>query len=336
MMPEKNSSNNSTNEYRVVCELPPIVLADSFVKNKIGSGNGEAKLYIGQEGNELICECFDQFLHPMYCFIQKSNIVSYLDSAKDEFFNPTQSYREPEKLQPNYYSALKIISEYNSEIIRFSVEKSNAITPPRIYIKSTQSKDFFNLLRAISFTNYTTLNIAKVIGKGSRCLLQFSIYYNNPNRYDSTYDNIASDIKENVIVSDDVNISGNNQKELNDVVYNRIVTRLHEQYRQCLFSGIDLPDLLIPTIIKPKQFCKGGEVDDFDNYLLLSPLFSFLMTNGLISVDKDLCLDISSKISSTNRKRMKLTQGEYLSDFYELSAKTKDYLFFHYENVFRR
>lgn len=35
--------------YEVMDALNNITLADSFVKNKIGGGHGEAKLYVGNE-----------------------------------------------------------------------------------------------------------------------------------------------------------------------------------------------------------------------------------------------------------------------------------------------
>ncbi len=38
-------------KYQILDVLNNITLADSFVKNKIGKGHGEAKLYVGSEEN---------------------------------------------------------------------------------------------------------------------------------------------------------------------------------------------------------------------------------------------------------------------------------------------
>ena len=40
--------------YNVENTLECVTLADSFVKNKIGKGHGEAKLYVGNENEELL------------------------------------------------------------------------------------------------------------------------------------------------------------------------------------------------------------------------------------------------------------------------------------------
>ena len=47
-------------KYEVVDTLEYITLADSFVKNKIGHGHGEAKLYVGNE-NERLLAFFEGF-----------------------------------------------------------------------------------------------------------------------------------------------------------------------------------------------------------------------------------------------------------------------------------
>lgn len=39
------------NRYKVLDALNNITLADSFVKNKLGTGHGEAKLYVGMKEN---------------------------------------------------------------------------------------------------------------------------------------------------------------------------------------------------------------------------------------------------------------------------------------------
>ena len=43
------------NDYKVIDAKEKITIADSFVvrQNKIGGGNGEAKLYVGNENDEM-------------------------------------------------------------------------------------------------------------------------------------------------------------------------------------------------------------------------------------------------------------------------------------------
>ena len=69
-------------EYEVIDTLEYITLADSFVKNKIGTGHGEAKLYIGNE-NEKLLGFWEDFSYP--CFFLKKDFLEFLHAAQNEF-----------------------------------------------------------------------------------------------------------------------------------------------------------------------------------------------------------------------------------------------------------
>ncbi|WGE61666.1 hypothetical protein [Actinobacillus equuli] len=66
-----------------------ITIADSFVvrANKIGSGNGEAKLYVGNE-NAATRKFFGKKGFINNCFLLKQDLLKYLDETKEEYLSP--------------------------------------------------------------------------------------------------------------------------------------------------------------------------------------------------------------------------------------------------------
>ena len=76
----------------------PIPLVDSFVKfNKVGSGKGEARLYLGSENKESIFDFFEGKSFSVKCFVLKRDLIDYLNLVKEEYLHPTFSYRDKKK-----------------------------------------------------------------------------------------------------------------------------------------------------------------------------------------------------------------------------------------------
>ena len=94
-------------DYKVVDTKEKITIADSFVvrQNKIGGGNGEAKLYIGQEGDETR-NFFGKNGFAIPCFLVKSDLQKYLEETKAEYLKPEQPYINKEIL-PNLWKERK-------------------------------------------------------------------------------------------------------------------------------------------------------------------------------------------------------------------------------------
>ena len=68
-----------------------VTIADSFVvrSNKIGTGNGEAKLYVGNESDELR-NFFGIRPFLINCFLLKKDLIKYLNDTKIEYQKPEQ------------------------------------------------------------------------------------------------------------------------------------------------------------------------------------------------------------------------------------------------------
>jgi len=112
-----------------------ITIADSFVvrANKIGSGNGEAKLYIGNE-NEENRSFFGQKGFVDHCFLLKQDLIKYLDETKEEYLSPEQPYNSPERL-PVLWSERQANLINLPEIIWFDIAEQTQIEGPRLYVK---------------------------------------------------------------------------------------------------------------------------------------------------------------------------------------------------------
>ncbi|GHV67034.1 hypothetical protein FACS1894199_11690 [Bacteroidia bacterium] len=149
------------NSYKILGKRNQTI-ADSFVarNNKIGSGSGEAKLYIGND---------DAALRNFYgakgfennCFLSKENLLKYLYDSKYEYYNPSQPYRfQSENDMYVLWEKLNSEAQNLSEVIKFAVCEQTQITPPRVYIKSNDSG--YELIRNFSLPNLTDLSILKL------------------------------------------------------------------------------------------------------------------------------------------------------------------------------
>ncbi len=75
--------NIKGDEYEISEVIEKISIADSFVvpRNKIGEGNGEAKLYVGQSSKKLEL-FFGNRGFIVNCILFKNNLLDYLKSAR--------------------------------------------------------------------------------------------------------------------------------------------------------------------------------------------------------------------------------------------------------------
>ena len=107
--------------YNLVDSIEKINVADSFVfvDNKIGGGNGEAKLYIGQVGDKLNV-FFGERGFIIDCFYSKQNLVNYLNSSYGEYNEPLQNYRNKSTLSQKWIDRKKKVLNLSS-IISFKV-----------------------------------------------------------------------------------------------------------------------------------------------------------------------------------------------------------------------
>lgn len=199
-------------DYQLIDSIEKISIADSFVlnPNKIGSGSGEAKLYIGQIGDKLN-SFFGERGFEIDCFFTKTNLLKYLDSAYSEYIEPHQSYREKDKLPEKWEERKNKIINQESYIF-FKAKDQNQILGPRLYLNSidnTEDKNNYSLLRELPLPIITHLNIYKFQNielkqtKYLFCLFLNGVEENIENQI-TEGENINSEIDRLIPVSEDI------------------------------------------------------------------------------------------------------------------------------------
>lgn len=129
-----------------------------FNSNKIGSGKGEAKLYIGNEGKFL--SQFYGINFKLNSFFLKSDLLNYLIAAKEEYLSPKKDYRDKENFPTLWDERIVLVNELSNEINELEFQEQIQIKKPRIYINSND--DIYTLVRKIALPDLTSLNIYKL------------------------------------------------------------------------------------------------------------------------------------------------------------------------------
>ena len=107
-----------------------ISISDSFVfpSQKIGSGSGEKKLYIGHDNIELR-NFFGNKGFKIKCFITKSNLISFLSQLENE-------YNCSSELSLKYNERMEKLKKLPNDLLFFELYEKTNIKGPRIYVNS--------------------------------------------------------------------------------------------------------------------------------------------------------------------------------------------------------
>lgn len=158
-----------------IASVSDLTIADSFVKreNKIGTGNGEAKFYVGADS----AETWNFFGGPSFeisCFLLKDDLTTLLDSLRSEYSIPTQDYLRKSKFS-SYLAKREHLVAYLPEVLWFEAYEQEQIKGTRVYMKSDSS--YFGLIRELCFPNITALDIHKY-----KNMLGHNFYYFKPHK----------------------------------------------------------------------------------------------------------------------------------------------------------
>ncbi len=157
---EKISYELEGTMYQQLDSIKRISLPDSFVSipQKLNKGNGEAKLYVGNESDE-IRNFFGPRPFRIKCFFNRSELFEFMQELKLEYKYPKQQYRRKNELTELFDKRLSKINDQN-EIIWFSFNEQEQIAPPRIYGKSD---DFgYKFLRELPLPRISFLSFIKL------------------------------------------------------------------------------------------------------------------------------------------------------------------------------
>jgi len=151
--------NNS--QFEIESELARLNIPDSFVMriNKlVGSGNGEAKLFLGYEGEKLT-DFFGPRGFNADCFLVKDDLIEFHNVSRKEYLNPTQEYKNKDELQAIWEDKKQKLQTLPN-IIEFQIQDQIQIQGTRIYANSSETG--YSLLREIPLPIISHIKILKL------------------------------------------------------------------------------------------------------------------------------------------------------------------------------
>jgi predicted restriction endonuclease len=304
-------------------------IPDCLVKyNKIGRGSGEARLYVG--GYKI--RDWDDFFenYNINCFFARENLLEYLNSARFEYENPSQGYRND--IASHWQ---KYVNEARSfpEQIYFNIfrnnDDNNRNIASRFYIKSNDK--IYDFFRRISLPNITSVLIQKILIDNTPQLL-FRLFLNDVG------DELDREIIDESVaaIKDDESISDTEKECIikarkGQGKYRELII---EKYGKCIITGINDERILIAGHIKPWVSSNNKERLCRDNGLLLSPTFDKLFDRGFISFRNTGSIMLSDHFSDDNFKRIGLTGGEKFD--LQVNSEMKVFLEFHRDVIYMK
>lgn len=315
--------------YEVLETLNNVTLADSFVKNKIGSGHGEAKLYVGNEGDR-VNTFFDDLNRTFFFLLDDFN--KYMVDAREEYLNPQQEYVRKESMPQLFESLQSRIGACAGRILRFSMTRVS-VNPPRVYLKS--DSPYYDLVRAVGLPNISYLSFMKIKDAKNK------IFY---------YCRIFVDYKSDILAYDSPFARKEEARIQASALSDKKKTALSEarqgqgEYRRkllddvgcCPFTLVNDERLLIASHIKPWAKSTDSEKTDPKNGFALTPTYDRLFDQGYITFQADGKVKVSPWISPMNQKRLHIYDGMDLPKLHsQLDGKREQYLQYHRTYVYK-
>lgn len=314
----------------------PITVPDCFVKrlSKIGTGNGEAKLYIAPKN--VMYPFFGNEGFVAKCFLLKSDLLSYMNALHSEYLNPSQPYQGADEM-PKLWQERVAKIEALPEIVEFNVSAQDQIAGPRGYVNSTDMG--YELIREISLPLVTYISVMQL----ADCTSGETLYY-----WKLFADFEAISDKKAALV---FTYGKKGDKTLPTVTTNRDSGRQGEIRRarkgqgiyrdkmlqECPFCPITMINderLLIASHIKPWAVSSDDEKLDPKNGFMLSPLYDKLFDRGLMTFTEDRRIILSNWLSPKNKERLGVKDGQFIQ-MLPLDDARQSYMQFHRKSVFK-
>lgn len=336
----KNKIKILKKEYEILEVKNQITMADSFVHNtnKIESGSGEAKLYVGQENDSNLFFLGDRGFS-LNSFILKKDLLDFMENSEDEYTNPQQEYGKAYAKRTGKRN-IKIrkelleerISKINQldEIIYFKFEDQPQINPPRIYIK-TEPDWVLELIREIALPNISYLSIMKISDADGVELFYFKLFLDYFLEKENIYkiQRIEEEIEEEIHDNEKIAIIKNariGQGKYRDNLLN-----------DCPFCPITLVSderVLIASHIKPWAKSDNKEKIDSKNGFMFSPNIDKLFDRGFITFTDDKIMEASPWLSNMTYKRLNIIPNK---KYEQLPVEGREkYLEYHRKNIFKK
>ena len=312
--------------------IDKLTIADSFVvpSNKLGRGNGEAKLYIGNEEENL-----RNFYGPSgfenKCVLLKKDLIDFLNGLKSEYENPKLPYRRKNELSSLFGSRLKDVSNFPSEIW-FSIKEQIQIEGPRVYVNSNDKH--FKILRELPLPNLSYLSFMKLKSSDGEIVYYLKLFTDYEDSFGTT--SHPSDIeKEQNILSDNNTLTAEIKEQ---TIRARVGQGKYREdlLKQCPFCPITLigdDRLLIASHIKPWAKSTQYEKLDPKNGFMFTPTIDRLFDRGFITFEENKKILISPWLSRTTIHRLNI-QTTGIIEHLPINGR-ENYLSYHRDKIFK-
>ena len=278
-------------------------------KNKIGTGHGEAKLYVSSK--DPMREFYGGKGFDSKCFLLKSDLISYMNAVKNEYLNPTQTYAGREDLPSLWKTRFDHISELD-DFVFFNIQDQTQIVGDRGYVNSKDAG--YGIIREISLPLVSYISAMKLTDNAGKNYFYWKLFVD--------FEAIELAPKKQDKEISYARIGQGKYREL-----------LLEECPFCPFTKINDERLLIASHIKPWIVSNNKEKTDPKNGYILSPMYDRLFDRGFITFTPDRKLVVSDWLSPQNRKRIGLENGAFIQALPMDDARAK-YLEFHRSSVF--
>ena len=300
-------------------------IPDCFVlRNKIGVAHGEAKLYVGGTSLRNWNDFFNGF--DIQGLVLKTDLINYLDLAKDEYENQTQGYRND--ISKDWFKYYNIALQLD-DITLFELLHKDYKNRSRYYINSSSS--IYNFIRQICLPVMTTLLLEK-ISIDDKYYIWFRPYIND-----------IGDIYENEIVTHQLDAIKTNT-DIDATTKEQIIQArkgqgkyrdliLDKFHNMCAVTGVNDTRILIASHIKPWTDSSNSERVSRENGILLCPTLDKLFDKGFISFKNNGQIMLSDYFDERNFKRLNI-DNNMICKLY-LTNEMKNFLDYHRDIVFK-
>lgn len=320
-------------EFHEVDTVEKITIADSFVvrSNKLGTGNGEAKLYIGNDNNTL-----RNFYGPrgfnLNCFFLKVDLLKFLNDLKSEYLKPELPYAFKEMLPTLFQTRLDLLNNL-PEIIFYKIEDQNQIAGPRVYVNSDDAS--YQLLRQLSLPDLSYLSIRKLAADDGETIFYTRLFSDYRDAFGLTVHPTVLLTEEKSVQQDpNLTIEEKLQTVKARIGQGKYRKKLLEECPFCPITLVSDDRLLIASHIKPWSVSNQYEKVDPKNGFMFTPTIDYLFDQGFITFEQDKKILVSPWLSNSTINRLSLKPMSVVP-LLPIDGR-HDYLAYHRENIFKQ
>lgn len=284
------------------------------------TGMGEKRIYVGHD-ETLLDEFFD--LDNIESFLMlKKDLQKYMVDSRDEFFSPTQDYKENISLY--YEENVNFINSLENDIVKLHFSKKYD-SQGRYYlnfVKDGYSSKNWDCLRNVALPRVTKLNFVKVKNIDNNKLY----IYIKPSFF------VEERTQEEKVIIEDLLAGNRNAADTYRRRQTQYRRQLLEEMPACIITKVTEDRILEACHIKPYNVCNDDEKYDVHNGLVMTPTFHKLFDMGFISFNDNGTILISPFLSNMNKQRLGLIENHQ----YRIPSACSEYLPYHRANVYNQ